>query len=337
MAQGHALAHFETFARLHRASIADLRRIEAFSERLGSGAGMDAVWWKEAVCRDSCYALIATEGQLVVGLGVLEHAASTPEAKLVYLCVLPDARGRGIGQLLVQTLVGRARSEGAAVVRACESGQTGIGKALLRSGFAQLGGGTWCFGLWDAHVATSYGALAIPEHEPVTADQAPAQCVLLAMGALDRSMLLTRRARQVIEHELRLEEAPDDAAALALAAARRGFFAWTGEAVAQALQRRQAPEIAERVVAEKDRLTPERVLGHLSRGHLCLLRIALRRLSGDTPTWYIVDGFDGYLFRVHDATALHDAREPAVITAAELRVVIGGVGPGDAVVLGKPL
>jgi hypothetical protein len=68
-----------------------------------------------------------------------------------------------------------------------------------------------------------------------------------------------------------------------------------------------------------------------------MLRLKVPRLTGDGPRWYIVDGFDGYLFRVHDVTAVDDPNDPSVITVSELRVLIGACAGEDQLVVGKPL
>ena len=194
MALRRALAHYQTFARLHVASAADGPEIGNFLQRAPSERGLDQEWWRWALAGEGCSVLVATECQLVVGIGVIEHAPSAPEAELAYLCVLPDARGRGIGQLLLQTLVGRGRSEGAAIVRAWENGEPRLAAALLRCGFTQLGGGAWCFGLWEAHVAQGYGSMAVPDHPPVAPREAAALSLLLMMGALDNHAADAARA-----------------------------------------------------------------------------------------------------------------------------------------------
>lgn len=337
MALRQALAHYETFARLRPAGLSDLSHIRKFRERLPDDVGMDENWWRGKISAPHTYVLIATECQLVVGIGILEHVPSAAAADVSYLCVTPDARRRAVGQLLLATLIGRARSEGAALVRAVDRGLADMSLSLLRAGFTQLGGGTWCFGLWDDHVARSYGTVAVPEHDPVAMDEAAAQGLLLMMGAIDSAMLLTRRARQIIQHELPQEAKGCDASSLAQSAARRGFLAWLDKGAADTLMRQNAPDIAERIIGEVERLTPERILGHLSRGHLCMLRLTVPRLSGSAPTWYIIDGFDGYLFRVHDVTTIDDPQDPQVVTASELRLLVGGVGPEDHLIIGKPL
>ncbi|MDF2799232.1 MAG: Acetyltransferase domain [Devosia sp.] len=333
MALRRALAHYQTFARLHVASAADGPEIDNFLQRAPSERGLDQEWWRRALAGEGCSVLVATECQLVVGIGVIEHASSAPEAELAYLCVLPDARGRGIGQLLLQTLVGRARSEGAAIVRAWGNGEPRLAGALLRCGFTQTGGGAWCFGLWDAHVAQSYGSMAVPDHSPVAPREGAAQSLLLMMAALDKTMLLTHRARQVLRHELGKDQDSTGAAQLALAAARRGYCVWLDRELAESLAGES--EAVGSIVGEVEPLSPERILGHLSRGHLCLLHLLVPRLSGPAPTWYIVDGFDGYLFRVHDVTRVDDRQHPLAITACELRAMLRGLSAEDHLIMGR--
>jgi GNAT superfamily N-acetyltransferase len=226
MAARQAFAHYETFARLHTAGLSDLVHIQKFRERLPDEAGMGSDWWRKQILGQDRHVLVATECQLVVGIAILEHLPSAADARVRYLCVAPDARRRGIAQLLLQTLVGRARAEGAALVQMNDRGQADLGRSLLRAGFRQLGDGDWCFGLWDRHIAHSYSDLHIPEHEPVSPDEAAAQSLLLVMGTIDANMLLTPRARQIVQHELEGPCGRTGASELAFAAARRGFSVW---------------------------------------------------------------------------------------------------------------
>jgi ribosomal protein S18 acetylase RimI-like enzyme len=337
MSMRHAFAHYLTFARLHAAVPADLIGIKHFSERLPEDARMSDEWWRAEIRRPDCHVLVATECNVVVGVGIIEHLPRAPEATITYLCVSPDARRRGVAQLLADTLVGRGRSEGAAIVRAADHGQIGLSALYDRSGFKCFGGGLWCFGLWDDHVSHSYSGLRVPQNMPVTQDDAAAQSLLLAMGSIDASMLLTPRARQVISHEVEDGGQDADAKSLAIAAAKRGFTVWMDAGIAYDVRMRLEPSRREAIIEDASGLTPERILGHLSRSHLCLLRLALPRLSGDKPTWYIVDGFDGYLFRVHDVTTIDDPGDPMVATAAELRLAMGQLAASDHLMVGRPL
>lgn len=332
MALRSSMAHFQTFARLRTASTTDLPSIRQFRDRLTPELGLDDSWWATAVSRNGSYVLFATECQLVVGIGVLEHSPSAPEARIAYLCVTPDARGRGIGQLLLQTLVGRARSEGAAIVRAQDLGQVGLAKAMLRCGFAISAENDWSLGLWDGHAAGSYGALSIPDHAPVSVAEAPAQALLLAMGALDQSLLITQRARHVLQHEIGTNA---NALHLARSAAERGYFVWLDH-LPQPVAAIDNPYACEHIISEESPVTPERVLGHLSRGHLCLVRLTIERLSNQRR-WYIIDGFDGYLFRLHDVVSPSDRHAPEAITSAELRGMLDALPADNLLIIGRPL
>lgn len=336
MAHHRNIAHFDTFARLRRATRGDLPHIGRFCQQLPAGSSILGAGWDEMLHREDTYMLLATECQLVVGIAALQHAPSAPEARLAFLFVLPDARGRGVGQLLLSSLVDRARSEGAALVQALDDGQgIGIAKSLSRAGFFDRGGGLWSCCLWNGHIGSGYGSLDIPEHDPVNEKEAAAQTLLVAMGTLDRSILLTRQARQVIGHELDQTATPG-AAAMALAAARRRYFVWIDSAEAAKLGLLSTPETAERIGSENERLTPERILGHLSRGNLCLIRLAVSRLSGKLPQWYAVNGFDGYLFRLHDVTRGNTPQDPIVLSASELRQGTGSLAPDDFVIMARP-
>lgn len=116
----------------------------------------------------------------------------------------------------------------------------------------------------------------------------------------------------MIRHEVENGRQDADAMSLALVAARRGFTAWVDADIADEVRTRLEPSHREAIIENATGLTPESVLGHLSRSQLCLLRLTLPHLSGDKPTWYIVDGFDGYLFRMHDVTTIDDPGDPMV-------------------------
>lgn len=332
MSSHSPLAHLSTFARLHRAGPDDLPQLQAMGERL---AGKVAVPdWAATLDEEGSYILVATECGQVVGAGVLRHGYSAAAAQLAWLFVNAAARGRGIGQLLVETLIGRARSEGGAVLEApVPSGAVGLDAFYLRSGLVQLGEGHWTFGLWNGLQAQSYCDFAIPLHQPVAETEAGLQALLMAMGTLDVTMLLTPRALQVLAHEVRMDDQQlPKTGRMALAAARRRYVVRIGSVLSKVVHDRTTPDIGERIIAETLPTTPEMLVGQLARQHLCLLRLAFERLEGPAR-WYLVTGFDGFLFRLHDVTA----PEPMVVTAGEIRVALHGMAPQDGLILAKVL
>ena len=330
-----SFAHFSTFARLRRAGEADLPLLRALSERACGEGKHTAPDWAALLAGEGSYVLVATECQLIVGVGILAHGYSAAEASLPFLLVSPDARGRGIGHLLLDTLVGRARSEGGAVLHATVPERAeGLARLYADHGFFDLGSGHWAFGLWNGHQSRSYSDIVVPFHEPVTGRDAAAQALLVAMGALEPAMLLTPRARQVVAHELN-SEGPDlpVAHAMALAAARRRYVVRIGFQASGALL---AADLADRIIEEPMPGTPEMILGYLARRQVCIMRLHLPRLAERTePSWYLVTGFDGFLFRLHDVTGDSLANRRNVVTAAEMRLALQDCEPGDALILSR--
>jgi GNAT superfamily N-acetyltransferase len=326
------LAHLSTFARLHRAGPDDLPRLKAMGERLAGKVALPD--WTGVLADERSYVLVATECGQMVGAGVLRHDYSAAEAQLLWLFVNADARGRGIGQLLVETLIGRARSEGGAVLEvAVPAEAAGLAAFCLRSGFLQLGGDRWVFGLWNGFQAQSYCDFAVPTHQPVADVEAGLQSLLVAMGTLDATMLLTPRALQVLAHEVRMDDQQlPKTARMALAAARRRHEVRVGSVLSKVIHDRTTPEIGEWISAEAMPTTPEMLVGQLARQHLCLLRLDFARIEGPSR-WYLVTGFDGFLFRLHDVTA----PQPVIVTSGEMRVALQGAAPQDALILAKVL
>lgn len=333
-----SLEHFQTYARLHRGDASELEAIQAFCKRAPLSLDDRPRDWKQTLVRDDTYILVATECHLIVGVGVLRHVAGSPEASLDGLFLGSKIGTRGVDQLIVHTLVGRARSEGAAVLHVQNIGKPNtIDWVLIQAGFTEQSAGLWTFGLWNGHTSRSYSDIVIPEHEPVSLDESLAQSLLIAMGALDNSMLLTARARQVLSHEVAGDAKElTVAVAIGLAAARRGYFVRLQASVAETALGQGMPDVAERISSDPQTATPESVLGHLSRGRICMLHADLPRFH-DAPHWYLITGFDGFLFSLHDVACRANSLQPMAVTTFELREALSNSGSVDFVVLGKVL
>jgi GNAT superfamily N-acetyltransferase len=329
-----SFTHFETFARLHRASPADLPRLKHFAEKLSAGRG-NAPRWARLIDAGDAHVLIATECDVIVGVGVLRHAPSGAVGSLAWLCVAPDARGRGVGTLLLETLIDRARLEGAALLEVRLPAEcAGLDKLLYDAGFRQAAGDDWHLSLWNAQRAPSYCELAVPEHFARSASSPAVRALFLAMGTLDRDMLLTDQAEKVLGFEAGQLDRHPEALRLALVAARRRFLV-TLRRTAE-FERAALPlEAPEWINLEDEPLTPERLVGHLSRGHLPMLHVGLKRL-GREARWYLVTGFDGYLFALNDPAG-PGARALIPVTAAEMRLALSAATPNDTLILAKVL
>ncbi|KKB75822.1 hypothetical protein VW35_18810 [Devosia soli] len=333
----------QTFARLRRAQIDDIEELVGLSRHFTGtvpdwqGLIGDQPDWQGLIGDPGAYVLVATECQLVVGAALLCHAPMAAEARLAWLIVAPDARGRGVGQLLIDMAIGQARSQGAALVEGHEPiGAHGLAQLYLHFGFAGVGEGRWVFGLWNGHQARSYCDIEVPQQPAARQADALSQTLLSALGALDAGMLLTPRARQVLAHELATGGAGSETCRMAMAASRRRFFVHLAPSLASSLRRRIGPDLGEWIVADDDALTPEKLIGHLSRHHLPMLRLTVPR-HGRGKRWLMITGFDGFLFRLHDVTEVQNPELPLAVTAAELREAMADLKGSEHLLLAKVL
>lgn len=317
---GH-LAHFENFARLHRATHADLPSLEAFSDCLPKDMSKDALCWQRWVSDRHAYVLMAQECQIVVGVCVVCHKPSTPLAALAWIGVQSAARGRGLGSMMLGNAIGHARSEGAAkMVAEGVDEDSGLHALLLDSGFV-ADAGTHYLSLWNDRRAPSYGEFFIPPHQP-TEDCDTSVCgLLLAMGTLDGSMLLTARADRELQKEVDRDSTEQGKVMALVRAAIRRRFSVVVLGAGPAQETRLDYASTEWIRFDEDLLTPERLVGHLSRLHLPLVHLHFSRLAKDAaPRWYLVTGFDGYLFRLVDVAGQGAGETTSVaVTAPEMR------------------
>lgn len=322
---GH-LTHFNNFARVHRATQADLPLLTAFSSRFP----LLGVFWRQVVSDRHAYVLIATECQIIVGVCIFRHEPSAALAHLSWIGVESASRRRGVGTLLLRNAIGHVQSEGAAVIVAESGGRVPDLRALLVDhGFAAVAQGSDIYSLylWNARQAQSYCDFPIPAHRPVEGCAGSACGLALAMATLDETVLFTPRVAKVLQHELSSDcQTFGEQISLALAAARRRFTVVlhgldTGETM---------PEIPHPLSGllrfESDPLTPERLVGYLSRRHLPLLQLHFPRINRDAPArWFLLTGFDGYLFCLVDVLGQEGAATVAhvVVTRAEMRQALG--------------
>lgn len=335
MSQAHSLKPYDTFARLRWANRADAEALSALS---GSARGGDFAienpdQWQQVLDTANLRVLVAVECQILVGACIMRHHPSAALARLSWLAVTPAARGRGIGRLLLETTIDNARAEGAATLQTDTPDSGSVAEHLFATaGFATNMHKTGLsISLWNDHRALSYCDIPLPEHPPVSAAMAPAVALLTAMGALDRTLLMTHRAEKVLAFEI--GEGGDELANMVLAAVRRGYFVHLDAPMD--MPERLVPDYAERIVTDDGPLNPERLVGHLSRGHLAVLYLQFPRLNADAPCWYLVNGFDGYLFRIANVSA--PANPIEAVTASEMRVAIQTSSRGKGFILAKVL
>jgi GNAT superfamily N-acetyltransferase len=126
--------HYQTFARLHPASPADVAALVDFERHFSGGAAK--LDWARLVTSQAAVVVTAYEGDCLVGAAVLLHRGEAATARLVWIGVCPSARSRGVGALLLDAAVSAVRDSGAAVaVAEVPAGQTHLSRLLLSGGF----------------------------------------------------------------------------------------------------------------------------------------------------------------------------------------------------------
>lgn len=137
------MAHFQTFARLREAILADAPALRALAATLPAGPGNERPVWSLLTEAGGAHVLVATECQLPVGAVVVWHRKDAVEARLTWLGVTLAARRRGIGSLLLESAIATAtthRAETMTVRLPADAGQ--LTPFLLDRGFVQEKGGS---------------------------------------------------------------------------------------------------------------------------------------------------------------------------------------------------
>lgn len=327
------MRHLQTYARLRRAGSDYLEAVLALQRSITPHDPLPGARWAQYLVSRAVRVTLAVEGGIVVGAVVEVHRTRSPVAKLVALGVVPSARGRGIGSLLLDAVISQARGEGAAVLAA----EPDASAADLRHLLGLFG--FQCVGAADSHAVRYLKSLWNPRHSsrfdgeasPVYANRGGSDggvCALMtAMAALDRTILLTPRLESVLRYEV---GSGDCATRLALAAAQRGFRVCLH--TTQALPALATSQISVMAAAP----TAEQMIGALSRGHLPLVHGHLARLHhNEGPRWVLLAGFDGYLFRVIDPQTA-DSGALLAVTLGEMRACLQGPDPATALLLQHP-
>lgn len=131
-----ALAHFQTFARLHDARPADAPALRALADSLAAGPGGERPGWPLLMDASGAHVLVATEGELTVGAVVVWHHKDTAQARLSWLGVSHAARGRGVGSLLLESAIAAVAAHRAEAItaRLPPEGEP-LAQFLLHAGF----------------------------------------------------------------------------------------------------------------------------------------------------------------------------------------------------------
>ncbi|MBV8502954.1 MAG: GNAT family N-acetyltransferase/peptidase C39 family protein [Paucibacter sp.] len=314
-------------------ALAELEQICFASDRIALRS------WRRLLSSESASVIVVRQGDgsaRLRGAAVLLRRRTSSVARLYSLAVAPAQRGQGLAGRLLEAALQQARADGAAVLRLETRVDNYSAQQLFRRhGFAALdrrsayyedGATALRFqrSLWDSGQATPALALNAPFYGQ-TLDFTCGPCALLmAMAALDGSIVLDRTAeirlwREATTVFMAAGHGGCGPFGLALAAAKRGFavsvYAPGGQAmfVDSVRDARKKDVIAlveadfRASLARTDALivdaplTPRRLIEHLHEGGVPLVLISLWRLHGEKgPHWVAVTGFDGQVFRILD-------------------------------------
>jgi ribosomal protein S18 acetylase RimI-like enzyme len=128
MAQCHA--HYSTFARIHRAGRSELAELRSLAASLGQPE--HSFDWSAALV-GTHVVFLAFEGGVLAGAIAGWCDPARVEAELDWIGVVPSARRRGIGRLLVEHLADALRARGAATL-AFRQDEPSVGALLLACG-----------------------------------------------------------------------------------------------------------------------------------------------------------------------------------------------------------
>ena len=137
------MIHFETFARLHEASQADVDALCAMSAALPAAADGERPVWPLLVDARGAHVLVATECQLPVGAVVVWHHKDTAEARLSWLGIAPSVRRRGVGSLLLEAAIATVAAHRARTLSVrVPNDAADLAQFLHQAGFVREKGGT---------------------------------------------------------------------------------------------------------------------------------------------------------------------------------------------------
>lgn len=359
---------------LRRASVQDIGALVRLEQCAFAGDRISARSWRALLASGSALVTVAADPGTVLGATVLLRRARTSVARLYSIAVGPGARGRGVGRLLLEDAIDRARAAGASVLRLETRADNQAAQSLFaRCGFVELDRKTAYYhdgtdalrfqkSLWNVATAAQAVALRAPYYAQ-TLDFTCGPCALLmAMAALDGSIVIDRQSEIRVWREattvfMAAGHGGCGPFGLAAAAVRRGFAAtvyapagarlFTGSVrdprkkdVIELVEADFRSEISAGPTAIVDApVSPERIADHLQRGGVPIVLISLWRLHGERgPHWVVVTGFDGAVFRILDPIAPPPEGDPGIaVSIDEFRRIAryGRRGQTAAVILSK--
>jgi len=328
MPQRLPIPHLRTFARLHTASTTDAEDLQVL-ERHISSAPIPRLDWERLSASRAVTITTAREGESLVGAAVLLQRPRATTAKLLWLAVCPSGRGRGVGTLLLDTVVSAARDAGAAVVTAETLADGGaLSKLLAARGFERRDDrgdkSRHELSLWQDAEVNAMASLSLRPYSFSSTTRSATCALMAAMASLDPSMLLTPLMEERVEQEFEAQlpwHSRRPSAALAAVAINRRFEA--------TVWRRSVLTLATR--GAKLPITPENLAGSIVSGQIPLVAVRIPRLDRpDERRWRLVTAFGGELFR------LVDPQRPDLvqaITRSELRAALA-TAAFEAVIVG---
>ncbi len=313
------------------------------SDRLSSRS------YRSLLARASAMVVVAEQDDALVGAAVLLFNRATSIARLYSLAVLPSARGRGIGRLLMRALEAAALDRDSAVMRLEHRIDNGAAHALYESeGFAEVerlpdyyADGAPALRLERSLWTTTFHTNQQFRHYAQTLDFTcgPA-ALMMAMGALTPNLRLDRNLeirlwREATSVFMTSGHGGCGPFGLALAAHHRGFDATVyaparGPMLLDGVRhpdKKKVMALVEEdflrelrdtpVVIRREGFTSDTLIRHLHRGDVPLVLISLYRLHGEKgPHWVTVTGYDGHVFRILDPMSSPDDHRAAEISVA---------------------
>jgi len=314
---------------------ADLEALIGLETVCFSGDRITRRGWRDFIRHDSAAVLVAERQVSVVGAAILRFNRATAIARLYSIAVIPEARGLGIGKMLLTAALGLASDRDRAIVRL----ETRVDNRAAQHMFAEAGftvigrtsryyeDGTDALRL-ERSLWNDRAAEAAPPTFPFYPQTLDFTCgpaaLMMAMASLRPDLVLDRRL------EIRLwREATTIFMAsghggcgpygLALAAFRQGFDVTVyapsyGPMFVDSVRdpvKKDIIALVEEDMCDELRHTPvvirrgplsiDLLLQHMRRGEVPVVLISLYRLHGEKgPHWVTLAGFDGHVFRVFD-------------------------------------
>ncbi len=338
--------------RIELASYEDWHALSALERASFPGDRISPRSWRSFLASRSAVVTVARSAgadagpSTIVGAAVVLQRAGTSVARLYSIAIAKNARGRGVSTALLEDATQRMRDAGAAVLRLETRFDNIAAQSLFaKCGFVQRGRKASYYddgedallyqkSLWNLRAAEHDAALSAPYYGQ-TLDFTCGPCALLmAMAALDSSIVLDRAQEIRIWREattvfMAAGHGGCGPHGLALAAERRGFrarvYAPGGKTMfvdsVRDVRKKEVIQLVEadfrselastQAVSLSTSMSAGQLVDHLHQGRVPIVLISLWRLHGEKgPHWVVVTGFDGHVFRILDPMVAPVAGDP---------------------------